>query len=89
MGGRPMTPGHSLSLRTPIRTRWPPSEITGEPRFQEVLRRASVRGDGMVDGAMYERCAECHDPLRLTVPVASGTEQTPLPLGEGGSEQIG
>ena len=55
-----------------------------EPRFQEVLRRASVRGDGSVDGAMYQRCAKCHDPLGLTVPMGSRAEQTPLPLGEGG-----
>jgi hypothetical protein len=33
-----------------------------EPRFQEVLRRASMRPDGSVDGQMQQRCAKCHDP---------------------------
>ncbi len=33
-----------------------------EPRFQEVLRRVSGRGDGSVDEAMRMRCAKCHDP---------------------------
>jgi hypothetical protein len=33
-----------------------------EPRFQEVLRRASGRTDGTVDEAMRAKCAKCHDP---------------------------
>jgi hypothetical protein len=33
-----------------------------EPRFREVLRRASGRADGTIDNAMMERCAKCHDP---------------------------
>src|SRR5437762_1719192 len=33
-----------------------------EPRFQEVLRRASVKADGSIDAIMSQRCARCHDP---------------------------
>ncbi len=33
-----------------------------EPRFQEVLRRASGRADGSVNEAMRAKCAKCHDP---------------------------
>jgi len=33
-----------------------------EPRFQEVLRRASGRTDGSIDSAMLLKCAKCHDP---------------------------
>ncbi len=35
----------------------------GQPRFQEVLRKASLRADGSTDANMYQRCAACHDPL--------------------------
>jgi hypothetical protein len=41
-----------------------------QPRFQEVLRKASLRGDGSSDANMYQRCAACHDPLGL----ATGSE---------------
>lgn len=34
-----------------------------EPRFQEVLKRASNRSDGAADSQMYAQCAKCHDPL--------------------------
>lgn len=33
-----------------------------QPRFQEVLRRASVQADGTHDEATYQKCARCHDP---------------------------
>lgn len=36
-----------------------------EPRFQDVLRRASQRTDGSLDHNMQARCARCHDPLGL------------------------
>jgi hypothetical protein len=36
-----------------------------QPRFQEVLRRASRLPDGSTDDTMYARCAQCHDPLGL------------------------
>jgi hypothetical protein len=36
-----------------------------QPRFQEVLRKASLRSDGSTDANMYQRCAACHDPLGL------------------------
>lgn len=35
-----------------------------EPRFQEVLRRASARADGSIDAEMLTQCAKCHDPHR-------------------------
>lgn len=50
-----------------------------EPRFQEVLKKASHRADGAVDPRVYERCANCHDPLgavelpEKTVPEGSQT----------------
>jgi hypothetical protein len=56
-----------------------------EPRFQDVLRRASTRADGSVDPAMFDRCAQCHDPLGSASKAARSVEQIPLPLGEGGS----
>ncbi|HMC10290.1 MAG TPA: hypothetical protein VKH44_03330, partial [Pirellulaceae bacterium] len=46
-----------------------------EPRFQEVLRRASQREDGSVDASMQQRCAQCHDPLGL----GSRAEEIDLP----------
>jgi hypothetical protein len=36
-----------------------------EPRFQEVLRRASNLPDGQADPLVYAKCAKCHDPLGL------------------------
>lgn len=36
-----------------------------EPRFQEVLRRASNLPDGQTDPQIYAKCAACHDPLSL------------------------
>lgn len=33
-----------------------------ELRFQEVLRRASLKADGSLNAGMYQRCAGCHDP---------------------------
>lgn len=36
-----------------------------QPRYQEVLRRASVQADGSVDSSMAARCAGCHDPLSV------------------------
>lgn len=52
-----------------------------EPRFQEVLRRASGRTDRSIDAAMMAQCAKCHDPLGTASPAA---EEIPHPLGEGG-----
>src|SRR5262245_38175988 len=37
-----------------------------EPRFQEVLRRASLREDGTSDPAFGKKCAACHDPQAST-----------------------
>jgi hypothetical protein len=42
-----------------------------EPRFQEVLKKASHRADGAADPQVSARCANCHDPLSL---VASARE---------------
>lgn len=36
-----------------------------QPRFREVLVKASHRADGSVDPAMADRCAACHDPMGL------------------------
>lgn len=34
-----------------------------EPRFQEVLRKASNLPEGKTDPVVYAQCAKCHDPL--------------------------
>ena len=36
-----------------------------QPRFQEVLRRASQRADGGVDPSVFDQCAKCHDPIGM------------------------
>jgi mono/diheme cytochrome c family protein len=36
-----------------------------QPRFRDVLRKASLRSDGSTDEHMSQRCAACHDPLGL------------------------
>jgi len=62
-GRRPYDPRARL-----IKSDGDPHALAGqrmqEPRFQEVLRRASGRPDGSIDMAMLERCAKCHDPAR-------------------------
>jgi hypothetical protein len=44
-----------------------------QPRFQEVLRKASLRPDGSTDATMYQRCAACHDPMGIATSIASST----------------
>ena len=34
-----------------------------EPRFQEVLQRASRMPDGAADSQVFQTCASCHDPV--------------------------
>jgi hypothetical protein len=57
-----------------------------EPRFQEVLRRASLQADGSLDATMYGRCARCHDPVG-TSPEAELLTLTPV-LSHGEREQV-
>lgn len=49
-----------------VKTDGDPHALAGqrmrEPRFQDVLRRASGRADGSVDPVMLAKCAKCHDP---------------------------
>jgi hypothetical protein len=36
-----------------------------QPRFQEVLQRASHRADGSADPLVAKQCAKCHDPFSI------------------------
>jgi hypothetical protein len=56
-----------------------------QPRFQEVLRRASNRPDGEADPQMYARCVRCHDPTGL----ASAQDQSSLEGQAGVAQGIG
>jgi hypothetical protein len=61
-----------------------------EPRFQDLLRRASQKSDGTFDATMFERCAACHDPLTATAQGSSKDNAAhQLTLAPAAAEAIG